>query len=157
MAAALDVVGLLAVELFDVGGQLTVNELAVRPHNTAHHTIDTYTTSQFENHLHAVLDLPLGPTTLLASAAAMVNVIGNAAGDDPLDHLGDGLAVDPAARVHLYDKQARPNRKVGHVTVLDDDPLRAAARAWAVVRALRGDVAGADLAVGPATDEGSAP
>lgn len=149
VAAALGVVGLLAVELFDVGGRLSVNELAVRPHNTAHHTIDACPTSQFENHLRAVLDLPLGPTTLLAPAAAMVNVIGNAAGDDPRDHLSDGFAVDPAARVHLYDKQARPNRKVGHVTVLDDDPDRAARRAWAVVRALRGDV--------PAgRDEGSA-
>ncbi len=139
LAAALDVVGLLAVELFDVGGRLLVNELAVRPHNTAHHTIDACPTSQFEQHLRAVLDLPLGSTELF-TPAAMVNVIGAADGADPRDHLAAGLATDPAARVHLYGKEARPNRKVGHVTVLDQDPVRAARRAWHVVAALRGDV-----------------
>lgn len=139
LAAALGVVGLLAVELFDVGGRLLVNELAVRPHNTAHHTIDACPTSQFEQHLRAVLDLPLGATEL-HTPAAMVNVVGAADGADPREHLAAGLAVDPAARIHLYGKRSRPDRKVGHVTVLDADPARAARRAWAVVAALRGDV-----------------
>ncbi len=139
LAAALDVVGLLAVELFDVDGRLLVNELAVRPHNTAHHTIDACVTSQFEQHLRAVLDLPLGATDL-HTPAAMVNVIGAADGADPRAHLAAGLAADRGARVHLYGKEARPNRKVGHVTVLDDDVEPAARRAWAIVAALRGDV-----------------
>lgn len=140
-ADALDVVGLLAVELFVLpDDQVVVNELAVRPHNTGHHSIDACTTSQFENHLRAVLDLPLGDPALRAPAAAMVNVVGNAAGDDPGDFLADALALDPGARIHLYGKSARPNRKIGHVTVCDDDPSVALRRAWAVVAALHGDV-----------------
>ncbi len=139
-AEALDVVGLLAVELFLVDGGLVVNELAVRPHNTAHHTIEACTTSQFDNHVRAVLDMPLGATGLTCVAAAMVNVIVDADGRDPADHLDAALALDPGAHVHLYGKTARPNRKVGHVTVCDDDADRAAARAWRVVAALHGDV-----------------
>jgi len=139
-AAAVDVVGLLAVELFVLdGGNVVVNELAVRPHNTGHHTIDACVTSQFENHLRAVLDLPLGDPSLRCDAAVMVNVIGNAAGDDPVDHLEAALALDPAARIHLYGKRARPDRKLGHVTVCADEVDDAAARAWAVVAALHGD------------------
>jgi 5-(carboxyamino)imidazole ribonucleotide synthase len=139
-AEALDVVGLLAVELFLVDGELVVNELAVRPHNTAHHTIEACVTSQFDNHVRAVLDLPLGATDLTCASAAMVNVIVRADGDDPADHLAAALALDPAAHIHLYGKFARPNRKVGHVTVCDDDEERAVARAWRVVAALHGDV-----------------
>ena len=140
-AAALGVVGLLAVELFVLGdGAVLVNELAVRPHNSAHHTIDACVTSQFEQHLRAVLDLPLGDPSLRSPAAVMVNVIGGTAGDDPSMHLAEALAIDPSARVHLYGKAVRPDRKVGHVTVCDQDVDRAAARAWAVVAALRGDV-----------------
>lgn len=139
-AEALGAVGLLAVELFVVDGRFVVNELAVRPHNTGHHTIDACVTSQFENHVRAVLDLPLGDTALHCRAAAMVNVIGNAAGDDPLDHLSDALAVDVAARIHLYGKHARADRKVGHVTVCGDDEADVTRRAWRVVAALRGDV-----------------
>ena len=141
-AAAFGVVGLLAVELFVLAdGEVLVNELAVRPHNSAHHTLDACTTSQFEQHLRAVLDLPLGDASL-RSPAVMVNVIGGGSGDDPAAHLPEALAVDPAARVHLYGKAVRPGRKVGHVTVCDADADRAAARAWAVVGALRGDVPG---------------
>lgn len=139
VAEALDVVGLVAVELFVVDGQISINELAVRPHNTGHHTIDAAVTSQFENHVRAVADLPLGDPSL-HTAAVMVNVIGNAEGDDPRTHLAAGMAADAAAHIHLYGKEARPNRKVGHVTVCDDDVERAAARAWRVVEALRGDV-----------------
>ncbi len=139
VAEALNVVGLVAVELFVVDGELSVNELAVRPHNTGHHTIDAALTSQFENHLRAVVDLPLGDASL-QSPAVMVNVIGNANGDDPQAYLAAGLNADAGAHIHLYGKQPRPNRKVGHVTVCDADLDRAADRAWNVVRALRGDV-----------------
>jgi 5-(carboxyamino)imidazole ribonucleotide synthase len=139
-AESLDVVGLLAVELFVVEGRLVVNELAVRPHNTGHHTIDACITSQFENHVRAVLDLPLGDPSLNCPAATMVNVIGNSAGDDPLDHLAEGLGADAGARIHLYGKQVRPNRKVGHVTVCGTDEADVTARAWAVVAALHGDI-----------------
>ena len=139
VAEALDVVGLVAVELFVVAGEVSINELAVRPHNTGHHTIDAAVTSQFENHVRAVADLPLGDPSL-HTPAVMVNVIGNEAGDDPQAHLAAGLAADAGAHIHLYGKDARPNRKVGHVTVCDDDVERGAARAWRVVEALRGDV-----------------
>lgn len=139
VAEALDVVGLVAVELFVVGGEVSINELAVRPHNTGHHTIDAAITSQFENHVRAVADIPLGDPSL-HTPAVMVNVIGNEAGDDPQAHLAAGLAADAGAHIHLYGKEARPNRKVGHVTVCDDDVNRGAARAWRVVEALRGDV-----------------
>lgn len=136
IAEALDIVGLVAVEFFVVAGDLSVNELAVRPHNTGHHGIDACVTSQFENHLRAVADLPLGDPTL-RSPAAMVNVIGD--GDaDPRSRLAAALAADPAARIHLYGKGPRHDRKLGHVTVCDDDPTAACARAWKVVAALGG-------------------
>jgi 5-(carboxyamino)imidazole ribonucleotide synthase len=139
LADHLDVVGLLAVELFVTEHGVLVNELAVRPHNTGHHTIEACATSQFENHLRAVLDWPLGPTDLVMPAV-MVNVIGNASGDDPRAHVADALRAAPDAHVHLYGKGARPNRKLGHVTVCDDDLDAAAARAWAAVAALKGAV-----------------
>jgi 5-(carboxyamino)imidazole ribonucleotide synthase len=108
---ALGYVGVLAVELFDVGGRLLANEFAPRVHNTAHWTIDGAATSQFENHLRAILGLPLGSTELRAPSA-MVNLIGSA---PPLDEV---LAL-PGARVHLYGKEPRAGRKVGHVTLLN--------------------------------------
>jgi 5-(carboxyamino)imidazole ribonucleotide synthase len=130
-------VGILAVELFWTGGRLLVNELAARPHNTGHHTIEAAVTSQFENHLRAVLDLPLGdPSTV--SPSAMVNVVGGPVGADPRGRLGEGLAADPGAHVHLYGKAWRPGRKLGHVTVCDPDPERALQRARRVVANLVG-------------------
>lgn len=140
VAQVVEAVGVVAVELFLVGGELVVNELAVRPHNTGHHTIDACVTSQFENHLRAVLDLPLGETALTAPAAATVNIIAGRPAVDPRDHLTEALTVDPGARVHLYGKEPRPDRKIGHVTVCDETPTRAAQRAWQVVRALGGDI-----------------
>jgi 5-(carboxyamino)imidazole ribonucleotide synthase len=110
---ALDYVGVLAVELFDIGGRLLANELAPRVHNSGHWTIDGAETSQFENHLRAVLGLPLGSTEARASCV-MVNLIG------VLPELGSLLRA-PRARVHLYGKEPRPGRKVGHVTLLDQD------------------------------------
>jgi 5-(carboxyamino)imidazole ribonucleotide synthase len=106
-------VGVLAVELFDVCRRLLANELAPRVHNTAHWTIDGAVTSQFENHLRAILGLPLGGTAARA-ACVMVNLIGHV---PPLDDL---LAL-PGARVHLYGKEPRAGRKVGHVTLVDPD------------------------------------
>jgi 5-(carboxyamino)imidazole ribonucleotide synthase len=110
---ALGYVGVLAVELFEVDGRLLANEFAPRVHNTGHWTIDGAETSQFENHLRAILGLPLGATGARAQCV-MVNLIGHA---PPLDQL---LAV-PGARVHLYGKAPRAGRKVGHVTLLDPD------------------------------------
>jgi 5-(carboxyamino)imidazole ribonucleotide synthase len=110
---ALDYVGVLAVELFQVAGRLLANEYAPRVHNTGHWTIDGAETSQFENHLRSVLGLPLGPTGARAPCT-MVNLIGAV---PPLEEL---LAL-PGARVHLYGKEPRPGRKVGHVALVDPD------------------------------------
>jgi 5-(carboxyamino)imidazole ribonucleotide synthase len=130
VATTVDCVGILAVELFERSdGGLVVNELAMRPHNTAHWTIEGAVTSQFSNHLRAVLDLPLGSPALRAPVTVMANVLG---GDRPDVHraLRHVLAHDSALRVHLYGKQVRPGRKIGHVTVTgsDVDDLRRRAR-----------------------------
>ncbi|HEX3801267.1 MAG TPA: 5-(carboxyamino)imidazole ribonucleotide synthase [Solirubrobacteraceae bacterium] len=120
--------GLMAIELFLArDGRLLVNELALRTHNTGHLHTEASTTSQFEQHLRAVLDLPLGVTTPLA-AAAMVNVVGPQDGSDPASHLDDALRV-PGASIHLYGKSARPGRKLGHVTVCAATPEDALALA----------------------------
>jgi 5-(carboxyamino)imidazole ribonucleotide synthase len=121
--------GVLAVELFWGGGRVTVNEIATRPHNSGHWTIEGASCSQFENHLRGVLGLPLGETTLRAPCVASVNVFGGADGTDPADRLADALSV-PGAHVHLYGKAARPGRKLGHVTVLGTDPGAVRALAW---------------------------
>ena len=129
IAAELGVTGLLAVELFESGGELLINELAMRPHNCGHWTIDGASTSQFEQHLRAVLDLPLGAPSASRPAAVMVNVLG---GDDPdlYGRLVHVMAADPGVRVHLYGKAVRPGRKVGHVTVAGDDVRALRERAW---------------------------
>ena len=98
-----------------------INEIAPRPHNTGHYTIEGCVTSQFENHIRAVLDLPLGSTALVAPAVATVNVFGGADGLDPQTRLERALAFD-GAHVNLYGKKSRPGRKLGHITVLGDDP-----------------------------------
>jgi len=120
IADAVGVTGMLAVELFETPDGLLVNELAMRPHNSGHWTIEGARTSQFEQHLRAVLDLPLGMPGLAARHAVMVNVLG---GDDPdlLSRLVHVMAADPGVKVHLYGKAVRPGRKVGHVTALGDD------------------------------------
>lgn len=130
IAGDLGVVGVLAVELFQTADRrVLVNELAMRPHNTGHWTIDGALTSQFENHLRAVTDLPLGAPSLRERWSVMVNILG---GDVPdlascLLHV---QARDPGIRVHLYDKPVRPGRKVGHVTVGGDDLPGLLSRAW---------------------------
>ena len=120
IADELGVVGVLAVELMErPGGEVVVNELAMRPHNTGHWTIEGAVTSQFENHLRAVCDLPLGSTELTAPVVVMSNVLG---GDNP-DLVGSLPVVlaHPEVRVHLYGKSVKPGRKVGHVTVRGTD------------------------------------
>ncbi|WP_224766149.1 5-(carboxyamino)imidazole ribonucleotide synthase [Nocardioides campestrisoli] len=123
VAGALGVTGILAVELFETtDGRILVNELAMRPHNTGHWTQDGAVTSQFENHLRAVMDLPLGSPAPRARWTVMVNILG---GDRDAGRLYDGLrhamARDPHLRVHLYGKDWRPGRKVGHVNAFGDD------------------------------------
>lgn len=121
LAAELGVVGNMAMELFEtVDGELVVNELAMRPHNSGHWTMDGCVTSQFEQHLRAVLDYPLGATAARAEVVVMANILGAAAApemsmDERLHHL---FARLPEAKVHLYGKSERPERKVGHVNVV---------------------------------------
>ncbi|MGC4175566.1 5-(carboxyamino)imidazole ribonucleotide synthase [Demequina sp.] len=118
IAMELDVVGMLAVELFEVDGSVVVNELAMRPHNSGHWSMDGAVTGQFEQHLRAVLDLPLGDVTPTAPWTVMANVLGGSR-----EHLASALGEvpDSGAKIHLYGKDVRPGRKVGHVTVAGDD------------------------------------
>ena len=128
IAEHLDVTGMLAVELFDTPSGVLVNELAMRPHNSGHWTIEGAVTSQFENHLRAVLDLPLGSPAARAPHAVMVNVLGGSRTDlyAAYRHV---LARDPGLKVHLYGKDVRPGRKVGHVTAYGSDLESLLARA----------------------------
>ena len=141
-------VGVMAVELFWTGGRLLVNEVATRPHNSGHWTMEGAVTSQFENHVRAVLDLPLGSTAAQHPQVASVNIFGGTAGTDPALALARGLAVE-GAHVHLYGKRARPGRKLGHVTVCGDEPEVVRARAWSAAVALGTPVPdGIDLPAG---------
>lgn len=137
LADEFDAVGILAVELFLTTNGLIVNELAARPHNAGHVTIEGSPTSQFENHVRAVLDLPLGPTWATAPAAVTINVISGLDGVDPANHLPEALAVE-GAQVHLYGKRPRPGRKLGHVTALADDLEQARELARRAEAALHG-------------------
>lgn len=120
VAAAVGVVGVMAVELFVKGDQLFINELAMRPHNSGHWTIDGSHTSQFEQHLRAVLDLPLGDPSMSAPLAVMGNVLGGDKPDmyRPYLHL---MARTPALKFHHYKKEVRPGRKIGHVTMVGEN------------------------------------
>jgi 5-(carboxyamino)imidazole ribonucleotide synthase len=143
IAKELDVTGVLAVELFETrDGRVLVNELAMRPHNTGHWTQDGAVTSQFENHLRAVLDLPLGSPAPRAPWTVMVNILGGPAGE--VGHLYDGyphaLARDPRLRVHLYGKELRPGRKVGHVNAYGEDLEDCLERARHAAAWFRGDL-----------------
>lgn len=131
-------VGLVAVELFLMPDErVLVNELAPRPHNTGHYSIEACHTSQFENHVRAVLGLPLGEPGLRVPAACMVNVLGHTSGPAVPRGLEEALAV-PGAAVHLYGKaESRPRRKMGHVTVTDGDAATARARAEEAAARLR--------------------
>jgi 5-(carboxyamino)imidazole ribonucleotide synthase len=140
IAAEVGVTGLLAVELFETPAGLLVNELAMRPHNCGHWTIEGAGTSQFEQHLRAVLDLPLGSPQLTAPATVMANVLGGDDGDiyDRYIHV---MAADPTVKIHMYGKPVRPGRKIGHVTITADhdhrDPKELADRARRAASYLR--------------------
>jgi 5-(carboxyamino)imidazole ribonucleotide synthase len=127
LAEALGVTGLLAVELFETPRGLLVNELAMRPHNSGHWTIDGARTSQFEQHLRAVLDLPLGAPDAAGRPVVMANVFGGSGlartDEDVYSRYTHVMAADPGARIHMYGKTPRPGRKIGHVTVLPNAAL----------------------------------
>jgi 5-(carboxyamino)imidazole ribonucleotide synthase len=139
IASELGVVGVLAVELMQrADGSIVVNELAMRPHNTGHWTIDGSYTSQFENHLRAVLDLPLGDPTARVPWTVMVNILGGTVEDLP-SALLHCFARDRRLRVQVYGKQVQPERKVGHVTAFGDDLEGTRRRARQAAAYLRGD------------------
>ena len=137
VAAAISVVGIMALELFVAGGEVIVNEIAVRPHNSGHFSIEGAVTSQFEQHLRAVLDWPLGGTGLTAPAVTTVNLLGASDGRDPQVLLPEALAL-PGVHVHLYGKSARPGRKLGHVTTLGPDAAISEDLAWRAAAILTG-------------------
>jgi 5-(carboxyamino)imidazole ribonucleotide synthase len=137
---AVGAAGVVGVELFErEDGAILLNEIAPRPHNSGHYTIEGCVASQFENHLRAVLDWPLGATDLVAPAAVMANVLGQSDTAVPPTPVGfpEALAV-PGAHVHLYGKRrSRPGRKMGHVTALGPDVATAEATALRVAEAIR--------------------
>jgi 5-(carboxyamino)imidazole ribonucleotide synthase len=148
IAGDLGVVGAMAVELFDTDAGVLVNELAMRPHNSGHWTIEGAVTSQFENHLRAVLDLPLGDPSAVAGTSVMVNLLGGDLEDLYPAYL-HCMARDPQLKIHTYGKTVRPGRKIGHVTLVgrpaegdaDDGVLRDMLdRARHAVGYLRGDI-----------------
>ncbi|MGW9112814.1 5-(carboxyamino)imidazole ribonucleotide synthase [Microbacterium sp. NPDC055683] len=122
IADGLGVTGMLAVELFETTDErILVNELAMRPHNSGHWTQDGAATSQFEQHLRAVLDLPLGAPDVAGGAAVMVNILGGPQGAELSDRFAAAMAAHPLAKIHTYGKAPRPGRKVGHVNVVSDE------------------------------------
>ncbi len=129
IAKELDVVGMLAVELFDTGSEILVNELAMRPHNSGHWSMDGALTSQFENHLRAILDWPLGSPANTSKVTVMVNLLGKDVGNlhSAFRHV---MARDPELKIHLYGKEIKPGRKIGHVNVSGDNIEDLLARAW---------------------------
>ncbi len=144
VAGELDVTGILAVELFEThDGRVLVNELAMRPHNTGHWSMDGAVTGQFENHLRAVLDLPLGSPAARQQWSVMVNILGGDHGELSEDLYGGYphvFARDPFLKVHLYGKEVRPGRKVGHVTAYGEDLDDVRSRARHAAAWFRGDL-----------------
>jgi 5-(carboxyamino)imidazole ribonucleotide synthase len=138
IANELGVVGVLAVELFEAPTGLLVNELAMRPHNSGHWSIEGAATSQFQQHLRAVLDWPLGDTKPRMRTTVMVNLLGGPH-TDLSQSLPAAMAASPTASIHLYGKSARPGRKLGHVTTLGEDLVETRDRARRAVAVLRGD------------------
>ncbi|MCC6703688.1 MAG: 5-(carboxyamino)imidazole ribonucleotide synthase, partial [Thermomicrobiales bacterium] len=132
------VTGVMAIELFEANGRLIVNEIATRPHNSGHYTIEGSVTSQFEQHLRAILDWPLGDTVLNAPHVVTVNLLGPRDGSDPVTRRIGALAV-PGVHLHFYGKEARPGRKLGHVTALGNDLEETRDRAWRAATILTGE------------------
>jgi 5-(carboxyamino)imidazole ribonucleotide synthase len=123
IAAGISLVGVMAVEMFIVGEDFYINELALRPHNSGHWSIEGCITSQFEQHLRAILDLPLGSTALRSKYAVMGNVLGGEKSDmyRPYLHL---MARTPELKFHQYGKEVKPGRKIGHVTLCGENLLQ---------------------------------
>lgn len=148
IAETLGVTGVMAAELFETPGRgpgFLINELAMRPHNTGHWTQDGCVTSQFEQHLRAVLDLPLGATDVLGTWAVMKNYLGGA-NQDLYSAFPAALAAEPSAKVHAYGKSVRPGRKIGHVNIvggLGSDPASLRERASRVASIVRDGAAAA--------------
>lgn len=128
VAGTLEVTGVMAMEMFETPEGFLINEFAMRPHNTGHWTQDGAVTSQFEQHLRAVLDLPLGSPAAREDVSVMVNILG-ADHDDLYQPYLHVMAHDPAVKVHLYGKGVRPGRKVGHVNAYGEDRQLVLARA----------------------------
>ncbi len=130
VAEGIGVTGVLAVEMFEArDGRILINELAMRPHNSGHFSIEGSVTSQFEQHLRAVLDLPLGSTTARAAHSVMVNLLGVDDSNNFVQAYDKALAAHPEAKIHTYGKGARAGRKMGHVTVVSNDAAHALAEA----------------------------
>jgi 5-(carboxyamino)imidazole ribonucleotide synthase len=139
VAEKLGIVGLLAVELFlTKDGKLLVNEIAPRPHNSGHHTIEANVTSQFEQHFRAILNLPLGDTAIV-KAGVMVNLLGEFGHEGPALYQGmEDVMKFSGVHIHLYGKSTtKPFRKMGHVTIVDEDILKARQKAKLVKSTLR--------------------
>lgn len=135
----LGVVGVMAVELFELpSGQVLVNELAMRPHNSGHFSIEGSNTSQFEQHLRAVLDLPLGSTSPLSEAAVMVNLLGVDSDNDLVSRFPRAMREFPEVKIHTYQKAPRTGRKMGHITVIGDNAERLLERARGASQVLFG-------------------
>ncbi len=139
IAHEIGVVGVMAVEIFVKGEELFINELAMRPHNSGHWTIEGSVTSQFEQHLRAVLDLPLGNPAMLAPVAVMGNILGGKKVDmyRPYLHL---MARDPDLKFHLYKKEVRLSRKIGHVNLLGNDVLELTHRVQHALDYMSGEI-----------------
>ncbi len=138
VSTGLEVTGVLAVEMFETDdGRLLINELAMRPHNSGHFSIEGSVTSQFEQHLRAVANLPLGDTSMRAGSAVMVNLLGVDDQNDFVSKFEQVLREHPSAKVHTYGKAPRAGRKMGHVTVLAESAEQALREASATAAALR--------------------
>jgi 5-(carboxyamino)imidazole ribonucleotide synthase len=140
IAKAIDLTGVMAVEFFVAGDDVLINEIATRPHNSGHYTIEGCTTSQFEQHLRAVMDWPLGATDLRFACVVTVNLLGGSNAREPRAGLPKALAI-AGVHVHLYGKGARPGRKLGHVTAVGTDLNDVRERAWRAAEILTGEPA----------------
>lgn len=137
VAEGIGVTGVLAVEMFEArDGRILINELAMRPHNSGHFSIEGSVTSQFEQHLRAVLDLPLGSTAARAAHSVMVNLLGVDDSNNFVQAYDKALAAHPEAKIHTYGKGARAGRKMGHITVVSNDAAHALAEAKAAAAVL---------------------
>ena len=139
IAGGLGVVGMLAVELFETAdGKLYINELAMRPHNSGHFSIEACNTSQFEQHLRAVLDLPLGSTAMVAEAAVMLNLLGVDSENTFVENYPRAMKLTPDVKFHTYEKSARRGRKMGHLTLLGSNHPQLLETAHSAVAVLYG-------------------